>query len=115
MLTPQQIAAVCHEANRTYCEALGDPAQRLPPWDQAPAWQRESCVLGVMAILEGRITEPSQSHESWLEHKRAEGWTYGPVKDVEKKQHPCFVPYEQLPADQRVKDQLFFNVVQALR
>lgn len=33
-LTALQIAQVCHEVNRAYCQALGDDSQ--PAWDDAP-------------------------------------------------------------------------------
>jgi hypothetical protein len=37
------------------------------------------------------------------------------VKDAEKKEHPCFRPYDELPAEQKIKDALFIAVVHALR
>ena len=106
-----QIARICHEVNRTYCEALGDHSQ--PPWDGAPDWQRNSAVEGVTAIIENPDTTPEQSHEGWLAVKRADGWTYGPIKDADKKEHPCFVPYAELPKEQQVKDHLFGAIVRA--
>lgn len=106
-----KIAQLAHEANRAYCATIGDDSQL--PWDQAPEWAKESAVKGVRAIMEGKVTRPSQSHESWLEEKIATGWSYGPVKDVEKKQHPCFVPYFELPREQQLKDYIFFSVVKA--
>ena len=59
-------------------------------------------------------SKPSDSHESWLKEKKEDGWKYGKVKDVEKKEHPCFVPYEELPSDQKVKDYVFIAIVDAL-
>jgi hypothetical protein len=35
-----QVARVCHEANRAYCQTLGDNSQ--PAWDDAPEWQKDS-------------------------------------------------------------------------
>ena len=35
-------------------------------------------------------------HEVWAKSRMSEGWTYGPVRDDVKKQHPCLVPYENL-------------------
>jgi hypothetical protein len=107
------IAQVCHEANRAYCQAIGDNSQL--PWSEAPEWQRNSAIRGVNFCLDNPDAPPSANHESWLEVKRAEGWKYGPVKDVEKKEHPCFLPYEKLPADQQRKDALFKAIVEALR
>lgn len=106
------VAIVAHEANRAYCHVIGDNSQ--VPWLKAPDWQRQSAVDGVKNIRGGKVTRPSQSHESWLAEKERTGWTFGPVKDAEKKEHPCFVPYDQLPEEQKKKDALFFNVVVAL-
>jgi len=64
-------------------------------------------------LTAGSEPPPSASHDSWLMQKRDDGWSYGPVKDPEKKQHPCFVPYEELPVEQRLKDYLFGAVVKA--
>lgn len=108
----EQIAQVTHEANRAYCATLGDLSQAA--WNEAPEWQRESARQGVRNILDGTVKSPMDSHVSWMDHKLAEGWQYGPTKDPERKQHPCLMPYTELPADQRRKDSLFFAVVRAL-
>ena len=106
-----QIAQIVHEANRAYCQTLGDESQ--VPWDNAPEWQRESAVKGIRGIQDGSITKPEQSHESWLAEKQRTGWKYGPVKNVEAKEHPCFVPYAELPQEQQVKDAIYFAIVRA--
>lgn len=111
-LSDEQIAKVCHEQNRAYCEVQGDNTQ--PSWESAPAWQQESAVKGVQAIREGRVTNPEDSHNSWLAEKREAGWVYGEVKDPETKTHPCIVEYGELPAAQRVKDRLFLYTALAL-
>lgn len=101
-------ARAAHEANRAYCIALGDTSQ--PPWEEAPDWQRSSAIAGVRGVLiDGN--GPRESHESWLREKEATGWKYGPVKDPAKKEHPCFVPYDLLPAEQQAKDDVFTHVV----
>jgi hypothetical protein len=112
-ITSLDVAILCHETNRAYCALLGDNSQ--PPWAQAPAWQSESAMKGVEFHLAKPDATEAASHESWLEQKRADGWTYGPVKDAEKKTHPCFVPFTSLPAEQQVKDALFKSIVSATR
>lgn len=109
----EQIARICHETNRVYCQEIGDNSQ--PVWEDAPDWQRTSAINGVNFHLKYPGSEPSHSHEEWLKEKEATGWKYGPVKDPEKKEHPCFVAYNDLPADQRAKDALFVGIVNALR
>ena len=112
-LDPQDIARVCHEVNRAYCQALGDNSQ--PPWESAPEWQRSSAINGVRMHLADPSLSPEASHEGWMREKVEAGWVYGPVKDPEKKQHPCIVEFEQLPREQRAKDYIFRAVVHALQ
>lgn len=106
------VAKICHETNRAYCESLGDFSQA--PWADAPAWQKESAVNGVIYHLDTPTAGPESSHESWLQMKEANGWKYGPVKDAEKKEHPCFVPFDDLPQSQQMKDYLFTTIVLTL-
>jgi RyR domain len=114
-ITREQIARVAHQANRAYCETIGDTSQSS--WEFAPKWQRDSAINGVefhvRALRAGKPADPRASHEFWLKEKLEAGWTNGPVKDPEKKQHPCCVPYDELPAGQRVKDFIFCAVVTA--
>lgn len=112
LLGASAIAAICHEANRAYCCEIGDYSQL--PWEDAPQWQRISAEKGVDFNIANPSAPASASHESWLEVKRADGWTYGPLKDPEKKEHPCFMPYDGLPVEQRRKDALFKAIVGAL-
>jgi hypothetical protein len=112
ILTTEQIAKVTHEANRAYCESIGDNSQ--PAWESAPDWQKDSARKGVEFNLANPDAPASASHDSWLKEKTETGWKYGEVKDPEKKEHPCFVPYEQLPKEQQRKDALFKAVVAAL-
>ena len=106
------IARVAHEVNRAYCASLGDMSQ--PAWGDAPLWQQDSAIQGVLAILGNPATTPEQSHEGWTAVKVADGWVYGPVKDAEAKTHPCLVSYSELPREQRTKDYLFGAVVRSL-
>ncbi len=78
--------------NRAWCIAHGDLSQ--PAWDDAPEWQRSSAMTGVQGVIDGN--GPRESHACWLAEKEATGWKFGPVKDPEAKEHPCFVPYDEL-------------------
>lgn len=112
LLEPAEIARIAHEVNRAYCLALGDLSQL--PWDEAPEWERASVLAGVMFHLSKPWKGPESSHEAWMAHKLAEGWQYGPTKDVEAKTHPCLVPFAALPVAQQAKDFLFRAIVHAL-
>jgi len=108
----EDIAHVAHEANRAYCQTLGDLSQ--PSWDEASAEQKNSVLQGVLAVQANPDRTPQQNHEGWMALKMMDGWTYGLVKDVGKKVHPCLVPYSELPYEQRLKNELFLAVVKTL-
>jgi hypothetical protein len=111
-LSPEFIAKVAHEINKAYCSAMGDNSQ--PSWEDAPEWQKSSAINGVNFHLANPDATPENSHESWLAQKEAEGWKYGTIKNPETKEHPCFRPYHELPAEQRAKDYIFRQVVYSL-
>ena len=109
----ENVAKVCHEANRAYCATIGDNSQTT--WEDAPAWQKESAIAGVIFHLTNEDTTPADSHNSWLAEKTEQGWKYGEVKNPETKEHPCFVPYESLPKSQQAKDYIFKSIVEAYK
>jgi hypothetical protein len=80
----EDIAKVCYEVNRAACAAFGDHSQ--PAWEDVPDWQRESTIKGVEFTL----------------------------ANPEAKTHPCFVPYDELPPEQKLKDYLFQAVVRSV-
>jgi len=111
-LEVQHIARVCHEVNRAICEAAGDMSQTL--WENAEQWQRDSALKGVRFALENPGAAATAQHDAWMGDKIASGWVWGPEKDAEKKTHPCIVPYDALPFEQRVKDHTFRAIVATL-
>lgn len=106
------VAKICHEANRAYCEGIGDNSQ--VSWGDAPEEIRQSAIDGVKFHMANDIT-PEQSHENWLKFKEAEGWVYGEVKDMQKKTHPCMIPYSELPELQKQKDKIFKAIVDCFK
>lgn len=105
----EDIARICHEANRAICEANQDHTQKS--WDDAEQWQRDSAIDGVKKY--DPMATPKHQHEAWCKYKLDNGWKYGEVKDVELKTHPCLVPYDKLPFADKVKDYVFRGVVSA--
>lgn len=107
------IATIAHGINLAYSASLGDHSHL--PWEETPEELKKSIEYGVKMHLENPETTPEQSHESWLKQKEVDGWVYGEVKDLKNKTHPCILPYDQLPAEQKTKDYLFKAVVTLLR
>lgn len=44
------------------------------------------------------------THEVWAAARLKNGWTYGPRRDDLTKKHPCLVPFEDLPEEEREYD-----------
>jgi hypothetical protein len=108
----EKISRIVYELNKHYCEALGDFSRE--PWEYITSHERESVRLGVQNCIENPDILPAISHECWLEHKRLQGWKYGPVKDIELREHPCLVPFDELSSEQQFKDLLFTTTVNLL-
>jgi hypothetical protein len=116
--TVELLAQLAHEINRAYCAGLGDTSQTAwtgfhddaehsPAELAAMTARNESARAGVRAVLNGEASSPEEQHDLWMRTKLEEGWRHGERKDEIAKTHPCLVPYEQLPPEQRVKDHLF--------
>lgn len=112
-MTITDIARVCHEVNRAYCQSIGDLTQVA--WIMAPLWQQNSAIQDVQYRLQNPKAGPADMHDAWCAAKVSEDWKHGPIKHLENKKHPCLVPYNELPAEQRVKDYLFMAVVESLK
>jgi hypothetical protein len=112
MYTNEQIAKVCHQANKAWCEANGDGSQQN--WDYAEQWQQESALKGVQFARENPTAGHDAQHNAWMADKIDNGWVCGELKDADKKTHPCIVPFENLPEFQQKKDALFSNIVKTL-
>jgi hypothetical protein len=43
-------------------------------------------------------------HDVWAASRIADGWTYGATRNDALKQHPCLVPYDELPESEKEYD-----------
>lgn len=98
------LAKLCHEVNRAYSISIGDNS--CLPWEESSDETKELTIEGVLNHLFNDLT-PEESHEQWMKNKLEQGWTYGEIKDESNKTHPCIVPYEELPLEQKSKDYIF--------
>jgi len=108
-----QIAMVCHQANKAWCEANDDNSQK--DWHGAEDWQRQSAIMGVEFRLNNPNAGKDAQHNAWMQDKINDGWVYGEIKDAVAKTHPCIVPFEELPEFQQKKDALFCAIVDSLK
>lgn len=55
--------------------------------------------------LDGLVESLAKNvHEVWAKSRKDQGWTYGPQRNDQMKQHPCLVPYEELPEEEKDYD-----------
>jgi len=57
-------------------------------------------LLGLVELL------AENTHDNWSAGRIAEGWTYGPVRNDGLKQHPCLIPYNELPDSEKEYDRV---------
>ena len=57
-----------------------------------------------LSELSERLAE--NAHDLWAKQRLSQGWTYGPQRDDNQKQHPCLVPYDELPDSEKEYDRL---------
>lgn len=55
-----------------------------------------------LLILTERLAK--NIHEVWAKSRMDQGWTYGPTRDDAWKKHPCLIPYEELPEEEKDYD-----------
>lgn len=108
-----QLAIMCHQANKAWCELHGDLSQK--EWYASEKWQQDSAIKGVEFRLANPSAGKDSQHNAWMEDKVKHGWVYGEVKSASAKTHPCIVPYDKLPEFQQKKDALFCAIVDTLK
>ena len=55
--------------------------------------------------LEQLVEQMSKNvHEVWAETRIKQGWSFGEQRNDELKTHPCLVPYEDLPEEEKEYD-----------
>lgn len=113
-MTAEEIARVCHEANRAMTFLVADaPVQ--PPWDEADADTKAGKLRAVQFVIDNPKATPEQIHTAWCDERWRQGWIWGPVKDLTAKLHPSLRPYKELSVGTRQKDAVFQAIIQALR
>lgn len=67
-------------------------------------------------LLELQEAIAENAHEVWAAARKAEGWTYGPVRNDTLKQHPDLIPYSALPDSEKEYDRIMaFNTIKLVK
>lgn len=71
-------------------------------YDPKPIDTSEVVLPEELVALTEKIAE--NVHDVWAAGRIKEGWTYGEVKDAQKKTTPQLVPYDELPESEKEFD-----------
>ncbi|KPP74149.1 hypothetical protein Z043_106725, partial [Scleropages formosus] len=75
---------------------LGSPEQSTAPCPQlTPMFYLQIVLPPHLERIREKLAE--NSHELWAVTRIEQGWTYGPIRDDNKKLHPCLVDFHSLP------------------
>ena len=78
-------------------ERMGTVDYRPEPIDTSDVRLPED-LLGLVEHLAENV------HEHWARQRLAEGWRLGPQRDQFRREHPCLVPYAELPEEEKRYD-----------
>ncbi|MBE6211654.1 MAG: Ryanodine receptor Ryr [Rikenellaceae bacterium] len=55
--------------------------------------------------LNGLVEQMAKNvHDVWALNRMEQGWTYGEERSDALKHHPCLIPYEELPEEEKMYD-----------
>jgi class 3 adenylate cyclase len=132
VLAIEELAKAAHNFYVEQQRARGETSARLPallPWDELADDYKNANRAQVADIpnklkLLGYELAPShgipaseikitpaqledlsnREHQRWVAERESQGWSYGPVRENNRKEHPSLVPWEKLPESEKQKD-----------
>jgi RyR domain len=73
----------------------------LDPYHPQPIDTSAADLTPLQPLLE---TLARNAHEIWARERMKAGWSWGPARNDERKQHPSLIPYENLPESEKTYD-----------
>lgn len=121
-LNVEQVAAICHEANREYGKKVG---VRILDWTNLPEVEHRLAMAKVQEYLDEPKLSEAELYDSWVKAQLKAGWK-GRIKvgDLEvavkvfsedRKEDPLCVPFKELPPAIQGAERVFKGIVDALR
>jgi len=104
------VTRAAHEVDRSWNEVIGAHVNKQ--WEVLTEKEQQTAKNAVIGVITHDFNA-EQTHVSWVAEKKSQGWTYGEVKDLERKTHPCLVSWAELPIEFRVKDELWVDTVRS--
>lgn len=95
-LAMDQVAGVTFQMIDAY-NVIVDGAEPRTDWWFLPEDEQAMTMQAVTALRDAPEISPQQNHERWVEIMLERGWTIGPEVDLDRKEHPFLIPFEELP------------------
>jgi hypothetical protein len=83
----------------------------IETWDLLNEKRKIQVMKTVEAVLKNPEITACDMHDEWEKAKLDDGWTYAPVTDRKNKKHACLVDFELLNDYQKMKDDIFIEIV----
>ncbi|MBK7831265.1 MAG: Ryanodine receptor Ryr [Gemmatimonadetes bacterium] len=74
------------------------------PYQPTPIDTSAVEVDAALLALTERLAE--HAHDLWALQRFADGWKVGPARNDARKQHPCLIPYAELPESEKEYDRV---------
>jgi hypothetical protein len=104
-----------YEGARIAAEAANAPIIPEPYDSREEAFRTQMEKVVEKQMSSERSNNAEALHESWVKAYEDMEWVYGPVRNVETKEHPDMVPYDQLGHLERDKDAVFVALCEIAR
>jgi len=93
-------------------EAIASERRIVPEiWEKRDEAFKKQMTEYVEGLRGKTLPTPEEAHNSWWRKYEEMGWKYGEVRDIVAKTHPDMVPFNELPKDERDKDEVFLALV----
>ncbi len=96
----EDLTETFRDANRGAADHLKVKLASLDYWipEDPSNWSQE------VDLTENQELLAKLEHSRWYAERRLNGWQYGTTRDDTRKIHPCLVPYDDLPENEKDKD-----------
>lgn len=110
-----RIAKVVYSSLKAYCETYGDFDRK--DWEESSEEEKEFIFKRVdfhlRNLQDGIEFNPRVNYKNWLAEMSEAGWIYGEKTKPQTKEHPNITDYEKLSIHEKIKEYIFFGIVEA--
>lgn len=82
-------------------------------WEDLSIERKQFIYHNINDVIVDRNITGRDLHNKWAELRIEKGWKHGEVTDRENKIHACLVPFDDLNFFQKLKDDIFVQVIKS--